>query len=127
MDATNELRFENVSWATDDFRNPFVTQKEPVKDNDIVAFSGRARKMLVSKLDMLTNVTFDGDEDFEVHDLRCVVIGRDKDNGRQVDSKNHVLVIHQSHDSLGFLWQRVGVASLDHNILGEDGIWVDIY
>jgi hypothetical protein len=127
MDATNELRFENVSWATDDFRNPFITRKEPVKDNDIVAFSGRARKMMVSKLDMLTNVTFDGDEEFEVDNLRCVVIGRDKDNGAEVSSKNHVLVIHQSHDSLGLSWQRVGVASLDRIVLEEDGIWVDIY
>ncbi|CAN9298740.1 unnamed protein product [Alternaria alternata] len=80
MDATNELRFEKVSWATDDFQNPFATRKEVVDDNEIVAFRGWARKMLVSKLDMLTYVTFDGDEDFEVEDVRCVVIGRDKDD-----------------------------------------------
>ncbi|CAN9136397.1 unnamed protein product [Alternaria alternata] len=40
MDATNELRFEKVSWATDDFQNPFATRKEVVDDNEIVAFRG---------------------------------------------------------------------------------------
>jgi hypothetical protein len=127
MDATNELRFEKVSWATDDFQNPFAARKELVKDNEIVAFSGRARKILVSKLDMLTNVVFDGDEDFEVENLRCVVIGRDKDDGEQVSPKNHVLVIHQLHDPIGLLWQRVGVASLMSSVIDETGVWVEIH
>jgi hypothetical protein len=127
MDATNELRFEKVSWATDDFQNPFATRKEVVDDNEIVAFRGRARKMLVSKLDMLTYVTFDGDEDFEVEDVRCVVIGRDKDGGGEMSPKNHVLVIHQLHDSSGLLWQRVGVASLMSSVIDGTGVWVDIH
>lgn len=127
MDATNELRFEKVSWATDDFQNPFATRKEVVDDNGIVAFRGRARKMLVSKLDMLTYVTFDGDEDFEVEDVRCVVIGRDRDDGGEMSPKNHVLVIHQLHDSSGLLWQRVGVASLMSSVIDGTGVWVDIH
>lgn len=128
MDATNELKFKETDWATDDFENPFAISKGFADETKIVAFQGLARKLYVSKLDMLVYIRFDDDEDFEVNDLRCVVIGRDKVEGGQVSPKDHVLVIHQSRNSTGdHVWERVGVASLNSSVIESDGVWISIH
>lgn len=128
LDAANELKFKETGWATNDFENPFTTLKGLANEAEIVAFRGLARKLHVSKLDMLVNIRFDDDEDFEVNDLRCVVIGRDKVEGGRVSPKDHVLVIHQSRNSVGDLvWERVGVASLNSSVIENNGVWVSIY
>ena len=128
MDATNELRFMEADWATDEFQNPFAGSKEVADEIEIVAFLGLARRIHISKLDMLVYIKFDSDEDFEVNKLRCVVIGRDKVEGGQVSSKSHVLVIHQSQNSVGdLIWERVGVASLDSSVIANDGTWKRIH
>jgi hypothetical protein len=77
---------------------------------------------------MLLYITFDVHQEFEVDNLRCVVIGKDKFVEGQGSPKIHVLVIHQSRNPVGdLIWERVGVASLNSIAVHKDGIWVKVY
>ncbi|PVH93374.1 HET-domain-containing protein [Periconia macrospinosa] len=124
MDATTELRFKEIDWAIDDFRNPFS-----VSDGiESASFLGLARKINISKYEMLVIISFDDNEEFAVKDLRCVVIGRDKPGKGKVDLKHHVLIIHEARNVAGNgIFERVGVASLRPEVVASEGSWVTIY
>ncbi|KAL1794566.1 hypothetical protein ACET3X_006382 [Alternaria dauci] len=128
LDTTDQLRFKETEWATNDFENPFTISIGSAGVDEIVSFRGLARRIHISQMDMLVYVKFDGDDDFEVNNLRCVIIGRDKGEGEQVSLRSHVLVISQSRSPAGSLiWERVGVASLNPSAVDGRGSWVDIY
>jgi hypothetical protein len=67
LDVTRELKFKETDWATKDFVNPFDLSEDVPNENDIVAFWGLARKLQISKQDMLVAVHFDDDEQFECY------------------------------------------------------------
>jgi hypothetical protein len=127
MDATTELKFKEVDWATNDFENPFKISNGAVNDIEIASFRGCARKMNISMEDLLRIVRFDCNEEYNIEELKCVVIGRNKvEEG--VEARNHVLVIHQDSDALGMsVYVRVGVGSLRSSVVGTDGIWVTVH
>jgi hypothetical protein len=72
---------------------------------------------------MLVYVAFDEQREFEVEDLRCVVIGRDKGGN---DPRHHVLVVHLSNAAEKGIYERVGVASLKPAQVGSEAWWVTI-
>ncbi|KAF2107047.1 hypothetical protein BDV96DRAFT_506859 [Lophiotrema nucula] len=132
LDATNELKFKEIDWATSDFENPFLIQKTSAssastEESILASFRGLARRLIMIKRDMLVMIQFDNEEDFNVDDLRCVVIGRDKMEGSRTDPKQYVLVIHQARVASGErLYERVGVASLMSSYVANEGSWVTI-
>ncbi|CAJ2513010.1 Uu.00g011290.m01.CDS01 [Anthostomella pinea] len=103
-----ELKFQEVDWATNDFDNPFYQ-----RCTGVIVLSGLARGLKIAKFQMLVSISFDEHQEFEVEDLKCVVIGRDKINSGTENGKYHVLVIHQVNSAVGAdIYERVGVASL---------------
>ncbi|KAJ6286663.1 hypothetical protein J3E71DRAFT_388342 [Bipolaris maydis] len=121
MDATTELRFKEIDWAVDNFKNPFSV----VGGIESASFLGFARKINLSKYDTLVTIVFDDSEEFAVEELRCVVIGRDKMGDGKFDLKCHVLVIHQSRNaSRDLIYERVGVASLEPAVITSEGSWI---
>ncbi|RYP92950.1 hypothetical protein DL770_000931 [Monosporascus sp. CRB-9-2] len=114
------LQFEKIDWATKEFRSPFQRQtavglKKPSdarEDRDITALRGRARKLHLTKLEMLVRIRFDSEEEFDIDRLRCVVIGRDKIDHGTDDPKQHVLVVQPLDALEKRCYERVGVASL---------------
>ncbi|OWY42225.1 HET-like protein [Alternaria alternata] len=128
MDATDELRFKETEWATEDFENPFAISESNANEAEIVVFRGLARRIHVAKRDLSMYIMFDGRSDYEVDGLRCVVIGRGRARNGKLSPRVHVLVIHQTrHSRVYMVWERVGVASLDSSDIENDGNWVDIY
>jgi len=128
MDAATELKFKEVDWATSDFENPFKIPSAIAGEIEINSFKGYARKMNISRQDMLRIVRFDCNEEFRVEELRCVVIGRNTIKEGEVDAKNHVLVIHRERNALGeSIYVRVGVGSLKSSVVGTEKAWVTIY
>jgi hypothetical protein len=130
-----ELKFKEIDWATDDFRSPFSHQLAPEIEKssllksagDLVTLRGLARRITMSKLDMLTYITLDEEREFEVDDLRCVVIGRDKFESGIENPKYHVLIVHQIRRTLeADMHERVGVASLRPVHVDGKGSWVRI-
>ncbi|KAI8966787.1 hypothetical protein F5Y11DRAFT_361831 [Daldinia sp. FL1419] len=126
------LQFEKIEWATKDFKSPFrrhpsVTFEHPLETQGVEGLGiidGWARKLNLTKLDMLVRITFDTKEEFNVENLRCVVIGRDKEDNGMDELKQHVLVVHPLNETT---YERVGVASLRPEHLGDDGSWITIY
>ncbi|XXH02380.1 hypothetical protein Hte_008755 [Hypoxylon texense] len=130
-----KLEFEKIDWATKEFKRPFprhaaARPKNPTDgqgDIDLTALRGVARKLHLTKLEMLVRIIFDAGEEFEIENLRCVVIGRDKVGSGTDEPKQHVLVIHPLNVPGKETYERVGVASLRPAHVGEDGSWVTIY
>lgn len=130
-----ELKFKEIDWVTDDFKNPFTRQLvvEPERysafegEGHLASLHGLSRRMTMTKWDMLNHIIFDEEGEFEIDDLRCVVIGRDKVNSGVHNSKYHVLIIQQVRGALEIdIYERVGVASLKPVFVGSEGSWVRI-
>ena len=130
-----ELKFKEIDWATEDFRSPFSRQLAPELEKssalkstgDVATLRGLARRITISKLDMLTYITLDEEREFEADDLRCVVIGRDKVESDLENPKYHVLIIHQIRRTLETdMYERVGVASLKPIHVGDKWLLVRI-
>lgn len=92
----------------------------------------------MSQLDLLISVTFDLEGEFQVAELLCVVIGRDKvvedASASTYPRKYHVLVIRPATASVGeggvqgsVVYERVGVASLRPEYVVGEGHWVEIW
>ena len=122
------LKFTQVDWATGkDFLNPLESLVSRLR-----IIRGLARKVLVPSSDLLVHIRFDQEGEFDVGDLLGVVIGRDKvvAEGGSENVKYHVLVIRQvpriGSDEEEEQYERVGVASLRPEHVGEQGVWVNI-
>ncbi|RYO80485.1 hypothetical protein DL766_007370 [Monosporascus sp. MC13-8B] len=128
------LQFEKIDWAAKQFRSPFQRQaavgfKKPSdarEDRDLTALRGRARILRLTKLEMLVGIRFDAEEEFDIDRLRCVVIGRDKADHGTDDPKQHVLVVHPLDSLEKGAYERVGVASLRPEHVGDEGPWIII-
>ena len=129
-----EIKFTEVNWATEDFESPFARplaaelEKSSVSriGRDLATVCGLARRLTMSKLDILVYIIFDEEHEFKVNDLRCVVIGRDKMETVK-DQRYHVLIIHQVGNPPGTdVYERVGVASLKSVQVGSEESWVSI-
>lgn len=135
-----ELKFKEIDWATtEDFKNPFAravaTQPETSSrlglGRELSTLCGLARRMTMTRSDILFYIIFDEEGHFEISDLRCVVIGRDKDKSEREIGENsqkyHVLIIRQARSALGIdIYERVGVASLRPLHVESEGAWVTI-
>lgn len=137
------LKFKEIDWATTaDFESPVDRALVPEAGKssklglgkDLESLCGLARPITVTKWEKLNYIIFDEEGDFEIDDLRCVVIGRDKisSGGSKTESgednsKFHVLIIQKARSTLGVdIYERVGVASLRWANVGRDGSWVRI-
>ncbi|KAI5921040.1 heterokaryon incompatibility protein-domain-containing protein [Camillea tinctor] len=123
-----ELKFEMIDW-TKDFISPF--NREGVLDksqsSDLSTFRGYVRKLNISNLQMLVQIIFDLEQKFQVSDLRCVVIGKDKVDTNPENPKWHALVLsHNKYAHQKDVWERVGVASLRPDQVDNIGTWVDV-
>ncbi len=130
-----ELKFKEIDWATRDFENPFTgpLAADPEKSSglggggDLATLRGLARRMTMTKWDMLNYIIFDEEGEFKIEDLRCVVIGRDKVESGVQNPKQHVLIIQHVRSALDAdIYERVGVASLRPVHVGSEGSWVRI-
>ena len=135
-----ESKFKEIDWATtEDFKNPFAravaTQPETSSrlglGRELSTLCGLARRMTMTRRDILYYIIFDEEGHFEISDLRCVVIGRDKDKSEREIGENsqkyHVLIIRQARSALGIdIYERVGVASLRPLHVESEGAWVTI-
>lgn len=127
-----ELQFEKINWATTtDFKSPFIQCQTSVtiqSSGDMAILPGLARRLHLAQLEILTYVIFDTEEAFEIGNLRCVVIGRDKVQADAENMRLHVLVIRQvSNNGEPRTYQRVGVASLSAKHVDNEGDWVRIF
>ncbi|RYP78241.1 hypothetical protein DL771_000718 [Monosporascus sp. 5C6A] len=128
------LQFEKIDWATKEFISPFQSQtavgsKKPSgaqEDRDLTALRGQARKLQLTELEMLVHIRFDSEEEFDTGSLRCVVIGRDKIDHGTDDPKQHVLVVQPLDALEKRCYERVGVASLRFEHVGNEGPWITI-
>ncbi|KAI1087189.1 hypothetical protein F5B19DRAFT_476469 [Rostrohypoxylon terebratum] len=128
------LQFEKIDWATKEFKNPFKSrnavsfenQSSLKRNRDLSVLRGQARELRLTKLDMLVRISFDTEEEFDVENLRCVVIGRDKANSSPDDLKQHVLIVHPLDLTEKSTYERVGVASLRLAHVGSEGHWISI-
>jgi hypothetical protein len=132
-----DLKFKEVHWATgEDFKSPFDDELVQGAQNsselgfgiDLETLRGLARSITMTSWERLNYVIFDEEGDFEIHDLRCVVIGRDKVVNGEDNPKHHVLIIQKTRSVLGNvdIYERVGVASLRQAHVGREGTWVII-
>ena len=131
-----ELKFKEIEWATTgDFENPFARAlaAEPEKSSgsgfggELATLRGLARRMTMTRRHKLNYIIFDEEGDFEIDDLRCVVIGRDKGKSGEENLKYHVLIIQHVRSVLGVdIYERVGVASLRPLHVESEGLWVRI-
>lgn len=82
----------------------------------------------MTEAEMLGYVTFDMEQSLGAGNMRCVVIGRDKDEHDHGDVRLHVLIISPaSSGSDVYAYARVGVASVKAEHMGNDPEWVRIY
>ncbi|KAI0117673.1 hypothetical protein GGR51DRAFT_545666 [Nemania sp. FL0031] len=125
-----DLKFQETHWEVSDFKNPFERPTSPSGATNtgktIDAFQGLARRLTMRQLDMLVSVIFDEKQDFNMDELRCVFIGRDKIENELKDIKHHVLVIHRIGVPGKAIYERVGVASLKPEHVAGEGSWVEI-
>jgi hypothetical protein len=118
-----KLKFDQIVWANEDFRNPFSRNST----GDMATLYGLARRLNMSKQDMLNYVMLDERREFEVEDLRCIVIGRDKLDGRTDNPEYHVLIVHRTGSNLEpDIYERVGVASLIPEKVYQGGSWIRV-
>ncbi|KAF2821528.1 HET-domain-containing protein [Ophiobolus disseminans] len=128
MDATTELKFKEVEWATNDFDNPFKTPSGTVGGIETATFRGLARAINMSRAEILRIVRFDCKEEYSVEELRCVVIGRNKVEEGQLGERSYILVIHRERNALGEnVYVRVGVGSIKSDAVGTEGAWVAVH
>lgn len=121
-----ELEFETIAW-TREFESPFHRKAASGYGENMEILRGFARSLHSTKLDMLVRVSFDCGQEFEVDDLRCVVIGVDKAESHSDRPNHYVLIIAKVHLPPGQEnWERVGVASLKPMHVGDKGVWVNI-
>lgn len=125
-----ELEFQKVKWTTGEFENPLegIEANSPAKE--AVTLRGRARRLSIAKQDLLASATYDHEEEFEVDDLRCVIIGQDKVESFTSPAKSpvkyHVLIIHQVGLLETDIYERVGVASLQLEQVAVESSWINI-
>ena len=131
-----ELKFKEINWATTvDFENPFTRAltTEPEQSSglgvggELGTLRGLARRIKMTKWDILNYISFDEEGPPSYDDLRCVVIGRDKVENGEENPKHHALIIQQVRNVLNVdIYERVGVASLRPEHVGSEGSWVRI-
>lgn len=129
------IPFSGADW-TDDFKSPFNsdTSEESKKywrrcdctgTMDLVAL---ARAMIrLDQVEMLKRIRFDESTDMDTESLRCVVIGKEKQEGGSRDPMHYVLVIKPL--ALGGStgdYERVGAGYLQAVHISETGAWVRI-
>ncbi|KAK2737455.1 heterokaryon incompatibility protein [Colletotrichum kahawae] len=132
-----DLKFDSVKW-TNDFESPFIGEASggPMGFTGERTVSGApvvralAKDLKLSKDELVKNTIFDDRNDFEVHELLFVVIGRDKNENSMEVQSSHGLVIRrlienlEEHDQETYV--RVGVASLQSNQIMNGGSWVKV-
>ncbi|KAI1176227.1 hypothetical protein F4777DRAFT_588102 [Nemania sp. FL0916] len=129
-----ELKFQEIDWATSDIENPFDLPFSGATDACGGAFiamtlRGQARKLELSRSELTRYAILDEseDENVDVNDLRCVVIGKDKFRGSSDGEKYHTLIIRRVPNAPEVdRYERVGVASLKPNHMAKGGFWVTI-
>ncbi|KAI1421811.1 hypothetical protein F5Y12DRAFT_787236 [Xylaria sp. FL1777] len=129
-----KLKFQEIDWATNDFENPFEPSaclSSGVTDpgGNAMTLRGQARKLNLPKSEFVRRATLDEgkEEDADVNDLRCVVIGRDKTQSNPTDVNYHTLIICQVDSVAGNdIYERVGVASLKPEHVAREGIRITI-
>jgi hypothetical protein len=130
-----DLKFKRIDWMTREFRNVFSNRKglrsargSSLKFPECASvLHGIAKRMDVTKEEMMAETIFDDDTDYEVEDIRCVIIGYDKTKYVLEDPKYHVLVITKGKGSTkSEVYERVGVASLSPTQVADKGSWVKI-
>lgn len=128
-----KLQFQEIEWATSDLSNPFkhnIGHEAAGESYEHAAASMLrvlARDVSVTKSDLSAKVAFDEAQEYEMDNLKCVVIGRDRANGGQQDRKLHVLIINLIRVLDESFYERVGVASLSSEEVAGEGTWVNIY
>jgi len=130
-----DLKFKRIDWMTREFRNVFSNQKGPrTPRRSSLRFPectsvlhGIAKRMDITRAEMMANTIFDDDTDYKVEDIRCVIIGHDKAKYVLEDPKYHVLVITKGiGQAERQVYERVGVASLRPTQVADTGSWVKI-
>jgi hypothetical protein len=131
-----ELKFKEIDWATTgDFENPFARPlaAEPEQSSglgvggELGTLRGLARRIKMTKWEVLNYIIFDEEGPPNNDDLRCVVIGRDKVENGEENPKHHALIIQQVRSVLGVdIYERVGVGSLKPEHVESAGAWVRI-
>ena len=130
-----DLKFKRIDWMTREFKNVFSNQKGPrTARGSSLRFPERAsvlygiaKRMDVTKEEMMADTIFDDNTDYEVENIRCVTIGYDKTKYVLEDPRYHVLVIAKCQGSAeGECYERIGVASLRPAQVAAKGSWVRI-
>lgn len=121
-----DLKFERIVWATKELKGPFSPQQKPVstqagsfEEQSAGEFVAPARNLVLTTLELLVKVSFDVEDEFNIRDLRCVEIGRDKTNDAEDRPRVHVLIVHPIASSRELVYKRVGAASLMLSNIGN--------
>jgi hypothetical protein len=119
-----DLEFEKIDWATREFKSPFTrrasdNEEAVMLNGELWVLQGSARKFKNTRVDLLVHMFFDNEDDYDLDNLRCIVIGRDKSEHGVDDPKQHVLIIHPFNALEEEVYARVGVASLSLDQISE--------
>jgi hypothetical protein len=127
------LEFEKIEWVTKDLRGPFKhkgNSPRPSYTSEINerpnGFMGLSRRLVLKKLELLVRISFDVEDEFDIEDLRCIVVGRDKAKVNGPQAQVHVLIVHPLNPSDSIAYKRVGVASLMAAHVGDEVSWVSV-
>ncbi len=115
-----KIPFDGVVW-TKDLKSPFKAGTndwdkrhwEPDASTRATDLLGVARRLSISRVDMLTRLFFDERKEYDMDTLRCIVVGKEKTEVATGEPVHWVLVINpiivvESYE----LYERVGVGYL---------------
>jgi hypothetical protein len=121
------LEFGKIEW-TADFKSPFLPNPPGGSNHEIqqTIIRGLARKLILSKSELVARVNIDDGREYQADELRGVIVGKDKLGSDTGDAKHYVLVIRRTVRSPENAYERVGVASLKAGNLSNKGSWVSI-
>ncbi|KAH7305851.1 hypothetical protein B0I35DRAFT_492482 [Stachybotrys elegans] len=128
-----DLEFEQINWAKEEFISPFdqkqVTDadKPSISKPDRTVLWGLARRLRIPRVEMKPIIHLDTEEDVDLDELRCVIIGRDKRQHADENIQVHALIISTfGITSEPLTYFRAGVASLKEKDIEDGGSWVEI-
>ena len=120
-----ELEFAKIEWASGNFVNP-LRRREEERHENVVVLRGKATSLSLEE-DERGRITFDTRDDYDLDQLCCVVIGRDKLNSSGAEPNAYAPIIHPKSGSDNQEYERVGVASVKTFHIGDGReFWVNI-
>jgi hypothetical protein len=117
-----EIGFEKIEWIPSNVKHPLADGEQMEDEQELVA---KARPLRLTEADR-TLITFDVRDRYELELLRCVVLGRAKMDVATDYRKHYTLIVYPTGDEDNSVHERVGVATLQACLIGDEEIGIII-